>query len=677
MLVFVIMMFFLTTGFSSIVAGYSIQKKSVESLDKQATHDTLILTSDGYNKPNSYAELVSWYQSLETLYPDYLEVFKANELYNTGEVDGGYDLYYVRITNEATGFHKPEVLFLGSPHGDETVGTICLYWFTDWLMRKTNTDEPCYDCSKEWLRWLLDNREIYIEVAHNPYGFDENMRFDKNYWDLNREADYDGPGGYNDEIIWGSVNGRTLRAFIDHHLIRVGCDFHGGVRMLIYPWSSNHDDVYGDSPITGKRYRYAPPDFYYIDSSSLRLGEYMGDYGGDLNKNNIGPIPAIIGYKAKGGICPWAYGADVEKNPAEDPYVNDEQFGNYPGSGILWISPEMSEVKDPSSNTLGSDTVDRFGAEVRRFVLHQTDLAQPYVRWQSGAPETDVRLAQGAEITFNWEVNGCMVADHTSMQWGTNPDPITNPQHETSDHDTYNGMYIGGTGWDNAKDGEIDGITYTEKLTINDIGDYYFVGKAQVDQIYKNVLASETYGTKSYLRIIKERTNGDYYEKLEGTDGTEEIHGQLWWYSPIIHITICEPSTPPMKPTMPSGPTSGKPEMEYTYTSSTTDPDGDQLYYLWDWDDETTGRWLGPYKSGETCEESHIWREQGIYQVRVKSRDFNGTESEWSDPLPVSTPKSKVINRPFLQFLEHLTNKFPLLARLLQLPVFEKLTNLR
>ena len=30
---------------------------------------------------------------------------------------------------------------------------------------------------------------------------------------------------------------------------------------------------------------------------------------------------------------------------------------------------------------------------------------------------------------------------------------------------------------------------------------------------------------------------------------------------------------------------SGKPGVEYTYTTSTSDPDGDQVYYWFDWDD--------------------------------------------------------------------------------------------
>ena len=49
-------------------------------------------------KPSTYNELVQWYTNLEYEFPDFIELFKANEIYNLGEVDGGYDLFYVRIS---------------------------------------------------------------------------------------------------------------------------------------------------------------------------------------------------------------------------------------------------------------------------------------------------------------------------------------------------------------------------------------------------------------------------------------------------------------------------------------------------------------------------------------------------------------------------------------------------
>jgi hypothetical protein len=644
--------------------GYSNNMTPKNTPPTQADQDTLNppLAPDWYHKPTSYAQLVSWYQALEQNYSNYLYVFKANQLYGTGTITGGYDDYYVRITNESLGFHKPEVLFLGGPHGDETVGTIGQYWFTNWLMRMAFTDEPSPYYSKDWLRWLIDNREIYIEVSHNPYGFDHNQREDANGWDLNREADMDGPG-YPTGGIWASVNGKTLHAFIDNHTIRLGCDFHGGARLLLYPWGSTHSTITGISPITGYTYTYAPPDFYFFDSSSLRLGNYMGDYGGNLDKYSVGTIPQTVGYSVQGGIGPWAYGADVIKDPVEDPYVQDETFGNYPGAGLLWLSPEMSDIKNPAESTFGNDTVARYGAEIRRVILHQTDLAQPYIRYQTGTPADNSDILLGNSVNISWQVNGSMVVDHTYVQWGTNPDPINHSDYTTTDYDDHDGDYIGGTGWDNANDGHTAGITYTEKINPVAPGEYYFVVKAQVDQKYASVLRPDVYHDNPYLRLIKERTNASYHEELQGTDGTEVINGQLWWYSPILHVTITPVNNPPNTPNKPSGKTTGKTGQSYLYSTSTTDPELDAIYYMWDWGDGTQSGWLGPYASGAIASTPKSWTEKGQYSVKVKAKDSYGSETDWSEPLPVTMPADRFFTPSgfllhFLQFLQELFQHF-------------------
>ena len=102
---------------------------------------------------------------------------------------------------------------------------------------------------------------------------------------------------------------------------------------------------------------------------------------------------------------------------------------------------------------------------------------------------------------------------------------------------------------------------------------------------------------------------------------------------------------PPDKPEMPTGPSTGKPGTEYTYSTSTADPNGHPVYYLWDWGDGNTSGWLGPYDSATHINMSYTWESKGDYEIRVKAKDIYGLESDWSDPLPVSMPKDK---QPFL-----------------------------
>lgn len=101
-------------------------------------------------------------------------------------------------------------------------------------------------------------------------------------------------------------------------------------------------------------------------------------------------------------------------------------------------------------------------------------------------------------------------------------------------------------------------------------------------------------------------------------------------------------NSPPNKPTTPEGPINGKVGFEYFYTSSTTDSDGDDLFYIFDWGDESDSGWIGPYDSGEDVNTSHIWSKLGRYSIKVKVKDIYGRESEWSDLLIMRMTTSTV-----------------------------------
>jgi outer membrane protein assembly factor BamB len=82
-----------------------------------------------------------------------------------------------------------------------------------------------------------------------------------------------------------------------------------------------------------------------------------------------------------------------------------------------------------------------------------------------------------------------------------------------------------------------------------------------------------------------------------------------------------------------NGPLYGRPGVNYTFCITGTDPDGDQLYYLWDWGDGTNSGWLGPYPSGEEMCTMHAWANEGVYGIKVKLKDDSGAESNWSEPF--------------------------------------------
>lgn len=106
---------------------------------------------------------------------------------------------------------------------------------------------------------------------------------------------------------------------------------------------------------------------------------------------------------------------------------------------------------------------------------------------------------------------------------------------------------------------------------------------------------------------------------------------------------------PPTTPSPPTGDSSGKTGVSYQYSIKTVDPENHDVYYLIDWGDSSTIEWFGPYSSNEEISISHTWEEKGTYDLRVKARDVNGAESEWSDPLEITMPKSKTLLSSFFQ----------------------------
>jgi hypothetical protein len=171
--------------------------------------------------------------------------------------------------------------------------------------------------------------------------------------------------------------------------------------------------------------------------------------------------------------------------------------------------------------------------------------------------------------------------------------------------------------------------------------------------------------TNGTVGNYKTWTTADTYQVRVKTRDTPYLEESPW--SDPLSVTIGNGgNTQPNKPETPSGTTSGKTGTSYSYLSSTTDPDGDQVWYKWDWGDEVS-TWDGPYNSGDLVTQSHIWPIQGTYAVKVKAKDTSDVESVWSDPLAISMPKNKSINSPFLQFLERYPHIFPMLRQLLEL----------
>jgi PKD repeat protein len=160
--------------------------------------------------------------------------------------------------------------------------------------------------------------------------------------------------------------------------------------------------------------------------------------------------------------------------------------------------------------------------------------------------------------------------------------------------------------------------------------------------------------------------NGDDITIIDVTDpknGTLINHGDYITYNPFadhfgeddfeytisdgdltdtakVDIKIIGINDPPETPDAPEGPSEGKSGQTYTFTAVTTDIEGDDIAYLFDWGDGTTSGWTAFFPSGTEASATHSWV-KGEYNIRVQAKDEHGDLSEWSDIKEFTSPRSR------------------------------------
>jgi len=138
---------------------------------------------------------------------------------------------------------------------------------------------------------------------------------------------------------------------------------------------------------------------------------------------------------------------------------------------------------------------------------------------------------------------------------------------------------------------------------------------------------------------------GEYDVKVRAKD----INGvQSQWSDPLT-ISIV-PNQPPTKPVI-NGPNNIKPNVQYLFTFTSTDPDEDLLYYLVDWGDGDS-QLVGPYASGAVASANHKWLQKGSYTIQARAKDVFGNYGELATfTISVTSELVGSQNNPLLQAL--------------------------
>lgn len=156
------------------------------------------------------------------------------------------------------------------------------------------------------------------------------------------------------------------------------------------------------------------------------------------------------------------------------------------------------------------------------------------------------------------------------------------------------------------------------------------------------------YGSNNYsdwyiIYAGTQANNGNWQEYIFNNNATPYRYYKIdfrggcyysvdWIY--VYEIEAFETPLPPSTPSAPSGPAVGAPSVSYNFSSTATDPDNDQIYYVFDWGDTTTSQ-SSLVSSGTEVTLAHSWTAAGTFQIKVQAFDSGGLSSGWSSTATI------------------------------------------
>jgi hypothetical protein len=574
---------------------------------------------------HSYSQMVTELENIANDYPD------ITNLYDLGQTVQGRVIKGLKITdNPDVEENEPEVRICGLHHGNEYMSAELPLNLAFHLVQNYSLDSEITD--------LVDNREIWIIPMVNPDGRVAGTRENAHGVDLNRNY------GYMPESStpYSEPETQTIRNNALENNFVLSLSFHCSGDIVNYVWNYKHERVPDNDLVEFLSEQYGSHNGYWV-VEGYDWYQTLGDcndfsYGcrGDIDWTievqssgipqawdlNRDAMVELIG-EANMGLSGIVTNADngqpiaatVWVDEAFWPCFTDPLVGDYhrvllPGSYTVHYRANGYEEKTYSVEIGSGDptVLDVSLNPSNQYYAYQVSICDYYApseNYANNPTEGISSLGPTDEICASLGVGGSIVLDMyneiTDLPDATDikvfEGDATEDGYSVYVSANWNGPWIGlGTG----------------------------MGTAEFD------LASGSVESARYVRIVDDG-NGNPSETNPGVD-----------IDAVQNIAAGNANQPPKNPAQPEGPLTGQIHLEYSYTTNTTDPQTQQIYYLWSWGD-TNSTWLGPFNSGDDATATHSWNTAGNYTVKVKAKDTFGLESGWSDPITVHIESSPAV----------------------------------
>ena len=578
------------------------------------------LSPDQSRDFHNYAQMTAALQNIASTYPD------ITQLYDLGHSVQGRTLWGLKITDNPTiEEDEPEIRVCGVHHGNEYMGGELSLLLAQYLTDNYGTNATITD--------LVNNREIWIIPFVNPDGREMGTRENAHGVDLNRDYGYMWGGWSGSSSPFSQPETQIMRANALANNFVTSLSYHTSSEVVNYIWNYKHMRAPDNAVVEYLSNQYGAHNGYWV-VEGFDWYQTMGDtndfsYGcrGDLDWTIETPntdIPQIWGLHREGMF-------DIIKGAGLGIHglVTDAQTGQ-PLTATVWVQeaywpcftdPAVGDYHKPILPGTYHVTVRANGYQEQTFTItvnadEPTQLnvalhkANNYYAYQItvaayNAPSDDftnnpteaiAALGPSDDSCASLGVGGYIIVDmYNNITDGAGGDFKVYEGGPTADGYTVYGSANWNGPWTNLGTG---------------------MGTAEFD------LANASVTSVRYLKIVDDG-GGNPSETNPGCD-----------IDAVENFAPAGADQPPSNPTQPAGPVTGAVNVPYSYTTSASDPESQQVYYQWSWGDSVSP-WLGPYASGVVVEATHSWIGAGGYPVKVMAKDSAGVESGWSTPLMV------------------------------------------
>ena len=473
--------------------------------------------------------------------------------------------------------------------------------------------EFCKDAYEDWgTRYILigaDGESSFIPARDMDYDYEGDVDADI-YWsnlDNNFNADQDN--------YWGEEGDSGFDLYTEIFIGRLTCDSPQDVSNWMtksFYYANSIEDIYMDNAaFYGGTLGWPTEGDDFIDYSAIKgTSNWLGP-----NPGAHGAYPSWLGFQY--GFETWN-----SENAGNEFNLSVKWTSNYPPNPG-WQGGSGSSAINGLKTAINNNEVTLISAIAHADPSMSMDVGN--TEWESQYHNTKPFLIHDY---------GCHCGDFDASDDGVLHSMLFHSDTELAFACIYNTCY----GW-----GSFDDTNSSSALQQKCFWDYMFDITNKSGDFMNWQLGKAMAYSKDEMAPTIDWTYSSAPGSWRGV-----IEGCLLFGDPAQRIKTPHPSAPPQTPNAPTGPDEWIQNLECTFYASATDPEGDSVYYLFDWDDGNFSEWAGPYSSGETGHAKHAWEDLGDYEIRVRARDAWGAVSGWSETYNVSVISNTQPDKPKL-----------------------------